>query len=154
MTFSCCYSLGENLDFLDFFQKSFTTSATVWTKLSQFKICQKFWRKKMTAKPICLSFFLRKWMRLWATERLTTKVPLGLQINSLDRFYVKAKFLLNFMNDHFFKKMGHPRPLFRLFSVFSNKNFNFNNYIIWRNVHTISCVGIRTHDFLNSILLP
>ena len=27
----------------------------------------------------------------------------------------------------FFKKMGQPRPLFRLFSVFSNKHYNFYN---------------------------
>ena len=33
----------------------------------------------------------------------------------------------------FFKKMGQPRPLFRSFSVFSNKHhYNFYNKYIWK----------------------
>ena len=32
----------------------------------------------------------------------------------------------------FFKKMGHPRPLFRLFSVFSNKQYNSYNKSMWK----------------------
>ena len=32
MAYSCCFSLGGNLDFLDFLQKSFITSTTGGTK--------------------------------------------------------------------------------------------------------------------------
>ena len=35
----------------------------------------------------------------------------------------------------FFKNMGQPRPLFRLFSFFSNKYYNF--YIMCKNVKSI-----------------
>ena len=35
----------------------------------------------------------------------------------------------------FKKKMGQPRPLFRLFSVFSNKHYKFYNKYMWKNVH-------------------
>ena len=36
-----------------------------------------------------------------------------------------------------FKKMGQPRPLFGLSSVFSNKQYNFNNSLMWKNVMSI-----------------
>ena len=49
----------------------------------------------------------------------------------------------------FFKKMGQPRPLFRLFSVFSNKHYNFYNKYMWKNVHPVYGAGIRTHDLRN-----
>ena len=39
--------------------------------------------------------------------------------------------------------MGQPRPLFRLFLVFSNKQYNL------KNVHQVYGTGIRTHDLLN-----
>ena len=32
---------------------------------------------------------------------------------------------------------GQPRPLFRLFFVFSNKQYNFYNKSMWKNVHPI-----------------
>ena len=32
----------------------------------------------------------------------------------------------------FFKRMGQPRPLFRLFLVFPNKQFNFYNESMWK----------------------
>ena len=35
-------------------------------------------------------------------------------------------------------KMGHPRPLFRLFPVFSNKQCKFCNKLMWKNVHLVS----------------
>ena len=37
-----------------------------------------------------------------------------------------------FYSIDFFKKMGQPRPLFRLFSVFSNKHYNFYNNNMWK----------------------
>ena len=33
--------------------------------------------------------------------------------------------------------MGLPRPIFRLFSVFSNKQYNFYNKLMWKNVMSI-----------------
>ena len=45
--------------------------------------------------------------------------------------------------------MGHPRPLFRLFSVFSNKQYNFYNKSMWKNVHPVYSTGIWTHNLLN-----
>ena len=33
--------------------------------------------------------------------------------------------------------MGQPRPLFRLFSVFSNKQYNFYNKSVWIKVMSI-----------------
>ena len=38
--------------------------------------------------------------------------------------------------------MGHPRPIFRLFSVFSNKHYNFTTNV--KNDHSVSGAGIRT----------
>ena len=43
--------------------------------------------------------------------------------------------------------MGQSRPLFfRLFWVFSSKNYNFHNKFMWKNVHPVYGAGIRTHD--------
>ena len=53
----------------------------------------------------------------------------------------------------FFKKMGHPRPLFRLFSVFSNKHYLFYNKLMWKNVYLVSGAGIWTHNLLILSLL-
>ena len=52
-------------------------------------------------------------------------------------------------NTTFFKKMGQPRPLFRLLSVFSNKHYNFYNNNMWKYVHPVYGAGIRTHDHKN-----
>ena len=42
----------------------------------------------------------------------------------------------------FYKKMGQPRPLFRLCTVFSNKQYNFRNKSIWKNVQkSIQCMA-------------
>ena len=46
-------------------------------------------------------------------------------------------------------KMGQPRPLFRLFSVFPNKQYNFLQQINVKNVHPVYGTGIRTQDLLN-----
>ena len=46
--------------------------------------------------------------------------------------------------------MGQPRPIFRLFSVFSNKQYNFNNYKC--HVHPVYGAGIRTHDLSNIVI--
>ena len=54
-----------------------------------------------------------------------------------------------------FLKMGQPRPLFRLFLVFSNKHYKFlQQKYMWKNVHPVYDAGIRTHDFWNVSLLP
>ena len=41
------------------------------------------------------------------------------------------------INSYFLKKLGQPRPLFRLFSVFSNKQYKFYNKSMWKNVMSI-----------------
>ena len=46
-------------------------------------------------------------------------------------------------------KMGQPRPLFRLFLVFPNKQYNFLQQINVKNVHPVYGTGIRTQDLLN-----
>ena len=51
--------------------------------------------------------------------------------------------------------MGHPRPLFRLFSVFFKQtSIQFYNKLMWKNVHPVYGTGIRTHDFRIVSLLP
>ena len=52
--------------------------------------------------------------------------------------------------------MGQPRPLFRLFSVFSNKQHynSYNKNICGKNVHPVYCAGIQTHDLRNVCLFP
>ena len=50
--------------------------------------------------------------------------------------------------------MAQPRPLFRLFSVYSNKHYNFYNIYMWKNVHSVYSAGIQTHDLQNVSLFP
>ena len=57
-----------------------------------------------------------------------------------------------FGQTNFFLKMGHPRPLFRLFSVFFKQTLQFLQYV--KNVHPVYGAGIRTHDLQNMSLLP
>ena len=46
-----------------------------------------------------------------------------------------------------FFKMGQPRRLFWLFSIFSNKHrYNLYNKSMWKNIHPVYGTGIRTHD--------
>ena len=52
------------------------------------------------------------------------------------------------MNYPFFIK-GQPRSLFRLFLVFSNKQYNFYKKSLWKNVHHVYGAGIWTHDLSN-----
>ena len=54
----------------------------------------------------------------------------------------------------FILKMGLPRPLFRLFLVFSNKQYNFYNKSMWRNVHSVYGAWIRTQDLSNMTTRP
>ena len=49
---------------------------------------------------------------------------------------------------YFFKKIGSPRPLLRLFSVFSLQQINV------KKVHRVSGATIRTHNLLITSLLP
>ena len=50
--------------------------------------------------------------------------------------------------------MGQPSLFFRLFSVFSNKIYNFYYKFMWKNVHPVYGAGIRTHTLLKMSLLP
>ena len=56
----------------------------------------------------------------------------------------------------FKKKMGQPRPLFRLFSfgLFKQTSLQFYNKYMWKNVHPVYGAGIRTHDLQNVSLFP
>ena len=50
----------------------------------------------------------------------------------------------------FFKKNGPtPASFFCLFSVFSNKHYNFYNKYMWKNIHPVYGAGIWTHDLWN-----
>ena len=46
------------------------------------------------------------------------------------------------------KKGANPAS-FRLFSVFSNKQYNFYNKSMWKNVHPVYSAEIWTHDLSN-----
>ena len=46
----------------------------------------------------------------------------------------------------FFKKNGSTPASICLFSVFSNKQYNFYNKSMWKNVHLLYAAGIRTQD--------
>ena len=53
-----------------------------------------------------------------------------------------------------FKQMCQPQPLFRLFSVFSNKQYNFttnfyNNIFTTNQCEKISCLSSVRHQDLN-----
>ena len=50
--------------------------------------------------------------------------------------------------------MSQPRPLFRLFSVFSNKQYNFLQQLNVKNVQPVYGARIRTHDLLNTSRHP
>ena len=50
--------------------------------------------------------------------------------------------------------MGQPRPLFYLFFVFSNKQYNFLQQINVKNVHPVYSTGIRIHDLSNASRHP
>ena len=45
--------------------------------------------------------------------------------------------------------MDQPLPLFHLFLVFSNKQYNVYNKSMRKNVHPVLGPGIWTHDLLN-----
>ena len=53
-----------------------------------------------------------------------------------------------------FLNWANPGLFYCLFSVFSNKYYNFYNKYMWKNVHPVYSVGIRTHDLCNMSLLP
>ena len=51
--------------------------------------------------------------------------------------------------------MGHPRPLFCLFSVFfKQSSTQVYNKLMRKNVHPVYGIGTRTHDLQNVSLLP
>ena len=71
------------------------------------------------------------------------------------RLCVHLKFLIICEISQIVLKMGHPRPLFRLFLIFSNKHqYNVYNKLMRKNVHPAFGAGIRTHDIPNLSLLP
>ena len=53
-------------------------------------------------------------------------------------------------HDEILFKIGKPWPLFRLFSDFSIKWYNYYNNV--KNVHLVSSSGIRTHDLFSFML--
>ena len=54
----------------------------------------------------------------------------------------------------FLKKMGHPRPLFHLFSSFQTTLLFLQQINVKKHhVHPVSGTGIRTHDLQNVSLL-
>ena len=54
----------------------------------------------------------------------------------------------------FFKKFGHPNPLFRLFSVLSKQTLQFLQQIYVKNIHPVYGAGIRNHNLKETSLLP
>ena len=56
-----------------------------------------------------------------------------------------AKGAAKVFQEHVFS-IGQPRPLFRLLSVFSNKQYNFYNKLMWKLVYG---TGIQTHNLSN-----
>ena len=48
-----------------------------------------------------------------------------------------------------YKNWANPSLFFCLFSVFSNKQYNFYNKYMWKNVHPVYGAGIWTHDLQN-----
>ena len=51
--------------------------------------------------------------------------------------------------------IGHPRPLFRLFSViFKQTSKQIYNKQMGKNVYPVYSTGIRTHNLPNVSLLP
>ena len=55
--------------------------------------------------------------------------------------------------DVFLKKWAIVDLFYDLFSLFSNKQYNFLQYNV-KNAHPVSGAGIRTHDHLYVSLLP
>ena len=51
-------------------------------------------------------------------------------------------------------KNGPTPASFRLFSVFSNKQYNFYNKSMWKNVHAVYGAGIWTHNLSEHDLSP
>ena len=49
----------------------------------------------------------------------------------------------------FFLKNGPTPASFHYFRSFSNKQYNFYNKSMWKNVHPVYGAGIWTHDLLN-----
>ena len=44
--------------------------------------------------------------------------------------------------------------LFFVFSVFSNKQYNFSNKSMWKKFHSLYSTGVRTHNLSNMSCLP
>ena len=66
----------------------------------------------------------------------------SIEVNEKDRLF-------------YFSKTGQPRPLFRLFLVFSNKHHHkFNNKLMWKNVHSVYDSRIQTHNLRNVSPFP
>ena len=66
------------------------------------------------------------------------------KLPKFNRFYRTSRTL-------FFKKIGHARPLFYFFEVFSKQRIQVSEQIDVKNVHLVNGAGIWTHDTLNRI---
>ena len=54
---------------------------------------------------------------------------------------------------YFFKRIGHPQPLFIYFRLFK-QTLQFLRQINVKNVHPVFSTGIQTHDLQKVSLLP
>ena len=80
----------------------------------------------------------------WCWYCATTKIKLVLfLISQLDLILIVYRYTIT-TQPLCFLKIGQPRPLFRLISVFSNKQYNFNNKSMSKCLS-----GFRTHDLTN-----
>ena len=66
---------------------------------------------------------------------------------------VSDKYKQQIERELIFFKWANPASFSFIF-VFSNTPYNFYNKYMWKNVHPVYSVGIRTHDLWNVSLLP
>ena len=75
--------------------------------------------------------------------------------NSVAKYCFFLKVFYEARNKVFFKNMGHPRPLFRLFSSFQTNITILTTNICGKcYVHPVYGAGIRTHNLQSMSLLP
>ena len=86
------------------------------------------------------------WARSANPEKRNRQRETSLKINLLAVMVKKVTVFL--------KKMGHPWPLFHLFSVFSNKQYKFYNKSMRKNVHLVYGTGIWNRNLLNMSCHP
>ena len=88
--------------------------------------------------------FLVGWTEIYFIRDYYLHRNLSLK-STFDRCYDLYELSTYLQCNHFYKK-GHPRPLFLLFLVFSNKQYKLYYELVWKNVHLVSGARIRTHN--------